>query len=335
MQRSNSHRTKSSCQKFKWVPTSETALKTAEERILRHVKADYDTRFVSLGKNQGRLYTAVFNPTKSTKTPFVFVHGFASGLGLWALNIDRLCEQRPFYAFDLLGFGRSSRPKFPENEEACEELFVESIETWRTELKLDKMILVGHSFGGYLVSNYAMKYPERIQHLILVDPWGFPETPSLVRKLGSFFVGKNGSLLGLLRAAGPYGPDLMKKGRRDIREKYSALFDDNTVPNYIFHCNARNPTGERAFTRLLLSLGKSIQPMIRRIHKIHKDVPMTFIYGKDTYPMINTGMGETTQQIRKGSHVDVHLVTDASHQVYADQPHKFNWLMLRICEDIP
>ena len=72
-----------------------------------------------------------------------------------------MSQKRPVYAFDLLGFGRSSRPKFDSSPKRAEEKFVESIEQWRIAVNLDKIILMGHSFGGYLSSCYALKYPQK------------------------------------------------------------------------------------------------------------------------------------------------------------------------------
>ena len=167
---------------------------------------------MKLPQSNHRIWTLALNREK-TKLPLVMVHGMGGGVGLWAQNLDTLASKRPVYAFDLLGFGRSSRPNFGSSAQLVEMEFVESIEEWRREMKLDKMILLGHSLGAYIVSAYALKYPQNIQHLFLVDPWGFPEKPTdsersnriplWVRAIGTLLSPFNP--LAAVRAAGPFG----------------------------------------------------------------------------------------------------------------------------------
>ena len=147
------------------------------------------------------------------RAPVVLLHGFAAGLAFWTYNIDPLSEKQKVYAIDLLGFGRSSRPDFPIDSAEAEDMYIESIEEWRQNIGLGKIVLCGHSFGGYLACSYALKHPEGIAHLVLADPWGFPEQPprgeeiiklskfkrAMYRLFGSF------NPFAVLRVAGPCG----------------------------------------------------------------------------------------------------------------------------------
>lgn len=105
--------------------------------------------------------------TESNNTPMLLLHGFGAGIGFWVLNFDTFASTHPVYAIDLLGFGKSSRPKFSKDAMEIESQYINSIEKWRQHMRIEKFILLGHSFGGYLSTAYAMKYPERIEHLIL------------------------------------------------------------------------------------------------------------------------------------------------------------------------
>ena len=95
------------------------------------------------------------------RTPLVMVHGFGCGLAAFYKNYDSLHSKRHLYAFDILGFGRSSRTAFSRDPEEIENQFVESIEKWRKAIGLEKFILLGHSLGAFISTSYAMKYPER------------------------------------------------------------------------------------------------------------------------------------------------------------------------------
>jgi len=120
----------------------------------------------------------------------VILHGYGAGLGFFYKNFEALSRAKGWqlYALDLLGMGRSSRPPFKikaktrEGQIAeAEDWFVDSLEEWRIKRKIDKFTLLGHSMGGYMAVAYALKYPGRLNKLVLASPVGIPEDPYAVR----------------------------------------------------------------------------------------------------------------------------------------------------------
>ncbi|KAL5021835.1 hypothetical protein ScPMuIL_000990 [Solemya velum] len=324
---------------LKWTPTSMTKLAQVEYRILQSLKNVVDSKFVSLPGTSNRIWTICANKTIK-RTPLVLVHGMGGGVGLWAQNIDELATNRPLYAFDLLGFGRSSRPSFSKKPQIAEMEFVDSIEAWRKEMELEEFVLLGHSLGAYLAAAYAIRYPKRIKHLILVDAWGFAEKPvqsesdrrppTWIRMVASIM--KPFNPLAGLRAAGPWGPNLVKRFRPDLHEKFSDRFDDDTIFEYIYHCNAQHPSGETGFKSLTHSFGWAKNPMIHRASDLDKEIPMTLIYGSKSW--VNSETGYQIKHIRSDKYVDVQVVRGAGHHVYADKPEPFNTLVTKICNKV-
>jgi len=70
---------------------------------------------------------------------------------------------------DMLGHGESDNPENPSLYNA--DYFFTTFETWLTNLHLcQRPILIGHSFGGYLLLKYASLQPDKDQPLILINP---------------------------------------------------------------------------------------------------------------------------------------------------------------------
>lgn len=55
--------------------------------------------------------------------------------------------------------------------------FVDGLEELREQENLEEFTLAGHSLGGYLSGQYALKYPDRLNGLILISPVGVPDAP--------------------------------------------------------------------------------------------------------------------------------------------------------------
>ena len=73
----------------------------------------------------------------------------------------------------------AGRPRFPaKTREDAEDFFLSALQRWRESMHMDKMILVGHSLGGYLAASYALQYPQHVQHLVLVCPAGVVSLPA-------------------------------------------------------------------------------------------------------------------------------------------------------------
>ena len=338
----------------RWNYSSEYHLQEAEQALLsttlkqqqqhpgqrhKYNYNSYDTRLVEVDHPTIRdsdkpcnVWTLIFNK-HATNTPIVLIHGYGSGVGWWCMNYEKLSENRPVYALDLIGFGQSSRPHFSSDPLQIEEQWVNSIESWRQKvLNTDKFILLGHSLGGFIATSYAMRHHDKIKHLILVDPWGFSEDrPSTTMSL----IGRLLNPLSFFRWAGPLGLPLLRNMRSDITRKFSTPL----ALEYLYHCMAaKKPTGEVAFKNLMVGYAWAKRPMMTRMRTIFLwptskyQLPMTFIYGQNSW--IDKRPGFLIKGMAKKSQVNVNvkIVPGAGHQVNVDAVEKFNNLVNRIGE---
>ena len=141
------------------------------------------------GKNRVLNEYSVERVGEETTDTLVMLHGYGAGLGFFYRNFEPLTRLTGWrlYALDMLGMGNSTRPPFKvtaKDQEAqikeAEAWFIDSLEEWRKIRKIERFTLLGHSMGGYLAVSYAIKYPGRINKLILASPVGVPEDPYAV-----------------------------------------------------------------------------------------------------------------------------------------------------------
>ena len=80
---------------------------------------------------------------------------------------DRLAKGRKVVFYDQRGNGRSSELEAGQPCGLAEQ--IADLDALRAHLGFEKIDLLGHSWGGYLVMAYAARHPERIAHLLIVD----------------------------------------------------------------------------------------------------------------------------------------------------------------------
>jgi pimeloyl-ACP methyl ester carboxylesterase len=126
--------------------------------------------------------------------PLVVIHGGGGDARTWRLNIAELAENYTVYAPDLPGYGGSQ----PLDGDYYIPELVEFVDKFARSLGLEKFNLVGHSLGGGIALNYALKSPHKIKKLVLVSSlclgreiafWvRLFSLPALIRSIGALTI---------------------------------------------------------------------------------------------------------------------------------------------------
>lgn len=122
--------------------------------------------------------------------PVIIVHG---GPGIPYANtwkgLAPLEKQYEFYYYHQRGAGKSTRPldsfeskNYPKNVSELDKTLglgaqIADIERIRRILGEDKLLLIGHSFGGFVAALYAAEFPDKVEKLVLVAPAGMLTPP--------------------------------------------------------------------------------------------------------------------------------------------------------------
>ncbi|MEU3700355.1 alpha/beta fold hydrolase [Streptomyces griseoviridis] len=109
------------------------------------------------------------DPAARSRTPVVLVHGAGSCSAMWYPNTPTLSAERPVYAVDTPGDpGRSVQREPIHQPERAAQWLDETLDG----LGLDRVHLVGTSYGGWLALNQAHRGPDRLASVTLLDPGG-------------------------------------------------------------------------------------------------------------------------------------------------------------------
>ncbi|KAI8909128.1 alpha/beta-hydrolase [Gorgonomyces haynaldii] len=291
--------------------------------------------FVDIGRKK-YINTLVLNPEKSKNV--VLLHGYGAGLGFFWKNYPAfLGTDYRLYSLDWLGMALSSRVRLPRAKgltepqmvQETESFFIDALEQWREKVGLEKMVLCGHSLGGYLSTAYALKYPERVEKLVLISPAGVPPRPeqlprgrSMMGRLITNLVVNNISPMSLIRTAGPWGSSLLKNY---TSRRFSHLPPEELMlfHNYLYHISSQRGSGEYALSRLLLPGAFAREPLHNKFARLQ--MPTTLIYG--SHDWMNYEHAVNAGHLFKTKCV-VAVVYDAGHHLYLDNPSAFNKVFL-------
>ena len=118
--------------------------------------------------------------------PLVLMHG-GPGADHWSLStFRRLAGQFTLVFYDHRCNGRSDGP--PVSSMTWENLTADA-DALRQRLGFDRWAVLGHSFGGQVALEYALRYPRSLSHLVLLDTggsqwWSRQNAPELLARRG-------------------------------------------------------------------------------------------------------------------------------------------------------
>jgi proline iminopeptidase len=101
-------------------------------------------------------------------TPLLVLHGGPGFTHEYVRSLEDLRGERPVIFYDQLGCGRSPRP--PNAELCTTEYFVEELAEVRQQLGLDRVHILGQSWGTMLAVEYMLTRPEGVLSLVLASP---------------------------------------------------------------------------------------------------------------------------------------------------------------------
>lgn len=94
--------------------------------------------------------------------PIVLIHGFGLDSRMWGKLVEELSKTNKVITYDMRGFGKSSLPINRYSH-------VEDLHELLKSLNISKKKIVGHSFGGEIAIEYALRYPNEVNNLVLIS----------------------------------------------------------------------------------------------------------------------------------------------------------------------
>jgi pimeloyl-ACP methyl ester carboxylesterase len=262
----------------------------------------------------------------------VLIHGLgSSGYMEWRFNLPEMARSHRVLAPDLPGFGRSAKPAVRYGVP----LFGRSIEGYLRALRVRSPVLVGTSMGGRVAIEVALRHPELVRKLVLVNALGlgrprFRITYPLVvvPRVGEAVLGM---LRGTLRRSS--GDSVRRLARRylgasgdlertmddrylaELRELHEA---DGYHQAYLATVRSLTRPGP-------LARGQDLVPALART-----GIPVLLIWGADD-PLFPLEHAERAHREIPGSRLAV--IEGAGHTPQAEKPDEFNRVLESFVSD--
>ena len=245
-------------------------------------------------------------PGNTNKGHIIFYHGACGRSQMWAHQYD-VFDGFDLYFVNVRGQGESPmKVGLPDLEGA-----VQDVDDILSYFQLDKVILVGHSWGGNPLQEYTYRHPERVLALVMVDSWGQHRYLSDKER-------NRIKYSSLMYKTIPW---------KVIADKNSKMCTDNPITRELVK-TAIIETGRDVF----LNLGITGFLAVHEIDGYHGNPPMLLVRGENDFPkhlkIIYDGIIALNPNARQV------MISDSKHQPMNDYPKEFNQIVGDFFEEV-
>ena len=245
----------------------------------------------------------------------LLIHGIGDNSTTWSTVQTKLAQRFTVIAPDLLGHGRSDKPRADYSVAA----YANGMRDLLSVLDIDSVTVVGHSLGGGVAMQFAYQFPQLVNRLILVGAGGVTKDVNLALRVAAMPMGSEAlALLRLplvlptLQAVGRCSGALLGSTRvgRDIHEALRILSD---LPE---------PTASSAFARTLRAVVDwrgQVVTMLDRCY-LTQSVPVQLIWGSHD-SVIPVSHAEMAHAAMPGSQLEI--FQGSGHFPFHDDPDRF------------
>ena len=245
-------------------------------------------------------------PGNANKGHIIFYHGACGRSQMWAHQYDAF-DGFDLYFVNVRGQGESPmKVGLPDLEGA-----VQDVDAILSYFQLDKVILVGHSWGGNPLQEYTYRHSERVIALVMVDSWG-----------------QHRYLSDKERGRIKYSSLMYKTiPWKVIADKNSKMCTDNPITRELVK-TAIIETGRDVF----LNLGITGFLAVHEIEGYQGNPPMLLVRGENDFPkhlkIIYDGIIALNPNARQVT------ISDSKHQPMNDHPKEFNQIVGDFFEEV-
>jgi 4,5:9,10-diseco-3-hydroxy-5,9,17-trioxoandrosta-1(10),2-diene-4-oate hydrolase len=247
-------------------------------------------RYIQVGKIKARYWAE-----GSQGSSVVLIHGLGGYIENWLPSFGAFSAAHRVYAFDLPGHGLTDKPA---DAPYTVEFFAEFVRDFMAALNLERAHIIGHSLGGAVSAQFAIRQPEMVETLTLVSSAGLGQDTDVATRLLTIPM---------------LGETLARPSRSGVATFLKNLVHDPSLINdqmLDFHLTMATPSSAQAAFFKTLRANANLMGQKNRVYNFNVGGlasftrPVFILWGRED-PVVPVAHGESLAQRVRGARLKI------------------------------